>query len=368
MPPRQVHAPAARCEVELNAYCRTTANCTITDRSTLYARLDERARPPRWRCFPASALAADQLAYRVGQPFCTRDNRLTLLLASCLERATIQKPTTPVQPPPPARQPNGQTCAVVSSSDTLLHHTFGAEIDAHDEVVRINMAPTAGFEQHVGSRTTIAVSNFPSWTAPFRSKRERWLAELGNSAAISVIVTDAMCAPDEFKCWAATEAVHRQARPPPKEFRFSTAAHTQSTACAKLGEAASACRQLASKQPKLLHRCSVLPDATVADAWRSHLSTMRATAPGGSSHESGSTCSSNAPSTGLLAIQSVLGRCQSVRLFGFGLLPPSRGHYWSPLRWLRGEINTRREHAIVRQLVLDFEQRRSTVNVSIAGL
>ena len=51
------------------------------------------------------------------------------------------------------------TCAVVGSSGVLLRDRFGAEIDAHDVVLRFNNAPTAGFEAIVGSRTTLRLLN-----------------------------------------------------------------------------------------------------------------------------------------------------------------------------------------------------------------
>ena len=49
----------------------------------------------------------------------------------------------------------GRRCAVVGSSGSLLRQAAGAEIDAHDIVLRINIAPTDRFERHAGSRTTL---------------------------------------------------------------------------------------------------------------------------------------------------------------------------------------------------------------------
>lgn len=51
------------------------------------------------------------------------------------------------------------TCAVVGNSGVLLQSERGDEIDAHDAVIRINLAPTAKFERHVGSRTTYDLVN-----------------------------------------------------------------------------------------------------------------------------------------------------------------------------------------------------------------
>jgi len=46
-----------------------------------------------------------------------------------------------------------KSCAVVSSSGAILDHAYGAEIDAHDLVIRFNDAPTKGYEAAVGSST-----------------------------------------------------------------------------------------------------------------------------------------------------------------------------------------------------------------------
>ena len=51
--------------------------------------------------------------------------------------------------------PDGfRTCAVVGSSGKLLQHKQGNMIDDHEMVMRMNTAPTDGWEQHTGARTT----------------------------------------------------------------------------------------------------------------------------------------------------------------------------------------------------------------------
>jgi hypothetical protein len=60
---------------------------------------------------------------------------------------------------PQTKLPHFGTCAVVSSASSLKKYKFGREIDAHDAVFRFNKAPTAGFEDMVGSKTTIRLIN-----------------------------------------------------------------------------------------------------------------------------------------------------------------------------------------------------------------
>ncbi|XP_022425666.1 beta-galactoside alpha-2,6-sialyltransferase 1 isoform X1 [Delphinapterus leucas] len=50
-------------------------------------------------------------------------------------------------------------CAVVSSAGSLKSSQLGQEIDDHDAVLRFNGAPTANFQQDVGTRTTIRLMN-----------------------------------------------------------------------------------------------------------------------------------------------------------------------------------------------------------------
>uniref|UniRef100_A0A061RIJ1 Cazy family gt29 n=1 Tax=Tetraselmis sp. GSL018 TaxID=582737 RepID=A0A061RIJ1_9CHLO len=50
-----------------------------------------------------------------------------------------------------------ETCAVVGNSGVTLLRLDGKDIDGHDAVFRINLAPVRGFEDHVGSKTTFQV-------------------------------------------------------------------------------------------------------------------------------------------------------------------------------------------------------------------
>lgn len=50
-------------------------------------------------------------------------------------------------------------CAVVSSAGSLKSSQLGKEIDDHDAILRFNGAPTANFQQDVGTKTTIRLMN-----------------------------------------------------------------------------------------------------------------------------------------------------------------------------------------------------------------
>lgn len=52
-----------------------------------------------------------------------------------------------------------RTCAVVASAGIMRNRAYGAQIDAHDAVIRFNSAYTAGMERYVGAKTTIRLMN-----------------------------------------------------------------------------------------------------------------------------------------------------------------------------------------------------------------
>ncbi|GAB6026656.1 ST6 beta-galactosamide alpha-2,6-sialyltransferase [Chamberlinius hualienensis] len=51
------------------------------------------------------------------------------------------------------------SCAVVSSAGSLYKASLGKLIDSHDAVLRFNSAPTEGYENDVGSKTTFRILN-----------------------------------------------------------------------------------------------------------------------------------------------------------------------------------------------------------------
>lgn len=71
-----------------------------------------------------------------------------------------------------------KSCAIVFSSGALLKHSDGPLIDTFDEVIRINAAPTIGYEDNVGNKTTFrAVHMHPPGSSP-----ADWFAKLNDSS------------------------------------------------------------------------------------------------------------------------------------------------------------------------------------------
>jgi len=52
-----------------------------------------------------------------------------------------------------------ENVAIIGSSARLLEKTYGNQIDLYSEVIRFNRAPVVGYEDHVGSKTTLRVVN-----------------------------------------------------------------------------------------------------------------------------------------------------------------------------------------------------------------
>ncbi|XP_071243327.1 beta-galactoside alpha-2,6-sialyltransferase 2-like isoform X2 [Salvelinus alpinus] len=52
-----------------------------------------------------------------------------------------------------------KSCAVVTSAGAILNSSLGREIDSHEAVLRFNAAPTEGYENDVGNKTTIRIIN-----------------------------------------------------------------------------------------------------------------------------------------------------------------------------------------------------------------
>lgn len=77
-------------------------------------------------------------------------------------------------------------CAVVGNSGNLRGSGYGQEVDSHNFIMRMNQAPTVGFEKDVGSRTTHhfmypeSAKNLPANVSfvlvPFKALDLMWIA------------------------------------------------------------------------------------------------------------------------------------------------------------------------------------------------
>lgn len=68
--------------------------------------------------------------------------------------------------------PEYRSCALVGNSNRMLLHELGDEINKHDTVMRLNNAPTLGYERHVGNRTTHRLIN-NQWTTNYGAPPSR---------------------------------------------------------------------------------------------------------------------------------------------------------------------------------------------------
>lgn len=86
-------------------------------------------------------------------------------------------------------------CAVVGNSGNLRQSQYGQDIDAHDFVLRMNRAPTAGFESDVGSKTTHhfvypesfrdLAENVTMIVIPFKTLDLRWIVSALTTGTIN---------------------------------------------------------------------------------------------------------------------------------------------------------------------------------------
>lgn len=111
---------------------------------------------------------------------------------------------------PPNWPPRWRSCAVVGSSNSLMHRPNARLIDTAAAVFRMNDAPTAGFAAYVGNKTTLRF-----WGAPRRSRHfgtVRWGVSAGNARHGAA----AMAAAD-----AEDGVVHVMACPPARIWQWA---------------------------------------------------------------------------------------------------------------------------------------------------
>jgi len=85
--------------------------------------------------------------------------RSTRVFGDAVHRFEFPKPILKLLPVED-RSESYSSCAVVANSASVLRGSnYGFHIDSHDAVFRVNYAPTKGFEERVGERTTYDIVN-----------------------------------------------------------------------------------------------------------------------------------------------------------------------------------------------------------------
>ena len=89
---------------------------------------------------------------------------------------------------------NCNSCALVSSSGMLLGNNAGSQIDSADCVFRLNSAPTLGFEEDVGSKTTVRVFSVSGLKSLIR---DTWQKSVDTFQGLDYMI---LLGPDELLC------------------------------------------------------------------------------------------------------------------------------------------------------------------------
>ncbi|KAJ8344094.1 hypothetical protein SKAU_G00314230 [Synaphobranchus kaupii] len=87
----------------------------------------------------------------------------------------------------PMKDQHHQRCAIVGNSGILLNSSCGRQIDAHDFVIRCNLAPVEEFAVDVGRRTSLgSVLWIPAFMAKGGEERVEWAVRLILQHALNV--------------------------------------------------------------------------------------------------------------------------------------------------------------------------------------
>lgn len=82
-----------------------------------------------------------------------------------------------------------KSCAIVGNGGVLLKSGCGDEIDAHDFIIRVNLAPIKGYNVDVGSRVNLTMLNYETLTWVYGNltqkevgypQREEYLSRIRN--------------------------------------------------------------------------------------------------------------------------------------------------------------------------------------------
>ncbi|KAK3247164.1 hypothetical protein CYMTET_43328 [Cymbomonas tetramitiformis] len=204
-------------------------------------------------------------------------------------------------------------CAIVGNSGGLLLSRYGRMIDEHDMVLRINQAPTKGYEQYVGTRATHRLLN-RAWTLGYaKSPVVNWKHRLQNVHTIEpgVALISSRTNTTNFQSLhlkMLDEGVDARVAPPPG----LRANDTQGYACQLYSTVIGAVQPGAWQVLKLTRKAAQTPERMFKEYRRCieeerAREMMNSTFPGG-----------NTASSGLVAVGLMYHLCTSITLFGVG--------------------------------------------------
>ena len=165
------------------------------------------------------------------------------------------------------KPPRWRSCAVVGSSAALLQSEHGQRIDAHEAVIRVNVAKTVGYERHVGTRTSARV-----WGYQLSADNDiKW-----TEARENIIY---YCGPNLWPSWCWKWI------PTSPRLRLSPFAWEEAALSIASARAPKAGARFARELGRLLASGDKIP---------------------------------NIPTSGAMAVWTALGLCDNVTIFGFG--------------------------------------------------
>ncbi|CAK9203141.1 unnamed protein product [Sphagnum troendelagicum] len=182
------------------------------------------------------------------------------------------------------------SCAVVGNSGILLNSTYGAFIDSHEMVMRINNAKIKGFKRFVGAKTSIAFMNSHILRVCAHSPQCRC-----HPYGVEVPIVVYLCQPWHFMPVAFCSKAH-SAPLLVTDPRFDNL-----------------CNRIAKWYSVKLFMKNKRPSPKASSQWSNIRNAKQ------SFHYS----------SGMQAVVMALGMCKSVNIFGFGKPAGAKHHYHS---------------------------------------
>merc|ERR1719446_954005 len=147
-------------------------------------KMREAAGPRKFRSLLGTSAGDDHLAeHASGAQDCSGARKPGDEALFCAVKQRFQQS---LEPP----QPRLRDCAVVSSSGALGEHAYGAEIDAHEHVFRVNGAPVGGrYAKAVGGRREIDVLEGFTPEGGLFGRQKDFVAELSASEEQLVVLS-----------------------------------------------------------------------------------------------------------------------------------------------------------------------------------